>query len=119
MTLKISTRLLLGFGLLIALMALTVGMGVYAVASLGNRLDIIVHGHFKDTMDTVDIRETVNEVARAVYNLSGGEPDKRRADVARLEGSEKIINKNFEALKASPFKVINRSGGAQGFPPII
>ena len=101
MTLKISTSLLLGFGLLIALMALTVGLGVYAVASLGNRLDIIVHGHFKDTMDTVDIRETVNEVARAVYNLGGGEPDKRRADVARLEGSEKIINKNFEALKAN------------------
>ena len=67
MKLNISTRLLLGFGLLEALMALMVGLGVYSVTSIGARLDTIVHGHYKDTMNTVDIRETVNEVARAVY----------------------------------------------------
>ncbi len=102
MNLKISTRLLLGFGVLIAMTLLMVLLGVYAVTSLGSRLDIIVHGNYKDTMDTVDIRETVNEVARAVYGLAvTPDVEKRRSDVARLEGSDKIINKNFDTLKAS------------------
>ena len=102
MNLKISTRLLLGFGVLIAMTLLMVVLGVYAVASLGSRLDIIVHGNYKDTMDTVDIRETVNEVARAVYGLAvTPDAEKRRGDVARLEGSDKIISKNFDTLSAS------------------
>ena len=102
MNLKISTRLLLGFGVLIAMTLLMVILGVYAVASLGSRLETIVHGNFKDTMDTVDIRETVNEVARAVFNLAVTEDaEKRRGDVARLEGSDKIIIKNFDTLKAN------------------
>ena len=70
MNLKISTRLLLSFGLLIALMALMMGLGVYAVTSIGSRLDAIVYGQSRDTMNVVDIRETVNEVARAVYNVA-------------------------------------------------
>ncbi len=102
MNLRISTRLLLSFGLLIAMTLLMLILGVYAVTGLDKRLDDIVHSNFKDTMNTVDIRETVNEVARAVYNLAVTEDaEKRRADVTRLEGSEKIITKNFETLKAS------------------
>ena len=102
MNFKISTRLLLGFGALIAMTLLMVILGVYAVASLDARLTGIVHGNYKDTMDTVDIRETVNEVARAVYNLATtADVEKRRGDVARLEGSDKIINKNFDTLKAN------------------
>ncbi len=102
MNLRISTRLLLGFGGLIAMTLLMLILGVYAVTSLDQRLDDIVHNNFKDTMDTVDIRETVNEVTRAVYNLAVVEDlEKRRADVTRLEGSEKIIKKNFETLKAN------------------
>ena len=99
MNLKISTRLFLGFGVLIAMTLIMVIGGVYAVATLDNRLDHIVHKNYKDTMDTVDIRETVNEVSRAVYNLAGTDDiEKRRASVARLEGSEKIIKKNFDTL---------------------
>jgi methyl-accepting chemotaxis protein len=102
MNLKISTRLVLGFGVLIAMTLMMLILGVYAVTSLDKRLDEIVHSNFKDTMDTVDIRETVNEVARAVYNLAVTEDlEKRRADVTRLEGSEKIIKKNFETLKSN------------------
>ncbi len=51
MNLKISTRLLLGFGVLIAMTLLMVLLGVYAVTSLGSRLDIIVHGNYKDHGD--------------------------------------------------------------------
>ncbi len=110
MNLNISTRLLLGFGLLVALMALMVGLGVYSVTSIGARLDTIVHGHYKDTMNTVDIRETVNEVARAVYNLATtADMDARRRDVARLEDSHVIINKNLESLKP---RLIDGEGAA-------
>lgn len=102
MTLKISTRLLLGFGALIAAIAVMVALGVYSVASLDARLDTIVHKNFRDTMDTVEIRETVNEVTRAVYNLaSSNAPEKRRDDIARLERSEKVVAKSFETLRAS------------------
>lgn len=102
MNLKISTRLLLSFGLLVALMALMMGLGVYAVTSLGSRLDAIVYGQYKDTMNVVDIRETVNEVARAVYNLATT-PDleARKRDVARLESSQNVIDKNLASLKAN------------------
>lgn len=62
--LKISSRLLLGFGGLIAMAALMAALGVQAVASLGERIDVITHEHIEKTMDTVDIRETVNEIAR-------------------------------------------------------
>ena len=94
--------MLLGFGLLVALMALMVGLGVYSVTSIGARLDTIVHGHYRDTMNAVDIRETVNEVARAVYNLATtADMETRRRDVARLEGTHAIISKNLEALKTS------------------
>ena len=110
MNLNISTRLLLGFGLLVALMALMVGLGVYSVTSIGARVDTIVHGHYKDTMNTVDIRETVNEVARAVYNLATtADMDARRRDVARLEDSHVIINKNLESLKP---RLIDGEGAA-------
>ena len=101
MTLRISTRLLLGFGLLIAMNGLMLVLSVYAVAKLDSRLTTIVHGNYRDTMDTVDIRETVNEVARAVYNLATTpDVEKRRGDVARVEGFDKTINKNFETLKS-------------------
>jgi methyl-accepting chemotaxis protein len=109
MTLKISTRLLLGFGTLIAMTLLMVILGVYAVATIDGQIERLVHGHVKDTMDTVDIRETVNEVARAVYNLEGADADSRSRDVARLQGSDKIINKSFETLKAS----LDAGDGAQ------
>ena len=83
-------------------MALMVGLGVYSVTSIGARLDTIVHGHYRDTMNAVDIRETVNEVARAVYNLATtADMETRRRDVARLEGTHAIISKNLEALKTS------------------
>jgi methyl-accepting chemotaxis protein len=102
LNLKISTRLLLGFGVLIAMTLLMVLLGVYSVTSLGGRLETIVYSNYKDTIDTVDIRETVNEVARAVYDLAANtEPEKRRATVTRLESSDKIITKIFETLKAS------------------
>jgi methyl-accepting chemotaxis protein len=102
MNLNISTRLMLGFGVLIAMTLVMLILGVYAVATLDKRLDHIVHRNYKDTMDTVDIRETVNEVSRAVYNLGvTQDAEKRRADVTRLEGSENAIKKNLETLKAS------------------
>ena len=100
MNLKISTRLLLSFGLLIALMALMMGLGVYAVTSIGSRLDAIVYGQSRDTMNVVDIRETVNEVARAVYNVATTPNlDARKREVTRVENSRKVIDKNLVSLK--------------------
>ena len=101
MTLRIATRLLLGFGVLIAMNCIMLILGVYAVATLDARLTAIVQGNYRNTMDTVDIRETVNEVARAVYNLATTpDVEKRRGDVARVEGFDKTIDKNFETLKS-------------------
>ena len=101
MNIGISTRLAMGFGILLALIMLMAGLGIYSVATLEWHLTTVVRSHFKDTMDTVDIRETVNEVTRALYALPQVAPELRATEIARVEGSEKIVRTNFDTLRAS------------------
>lgn len=100
--LKIATRLLLGFGVLIVMAALMAVLGARAVATLGNHIDTITHDHLSKTMDTVDIRETVNEIARAAHNLALITNAEQRAQEAqRITKADKLIARNFERLEAN------------------
>jgi methyl-accepting chemotaxis protein len=125
-TLRLSHRLALGFGLVLALLLLIAGIGIARMAQIQGQLEHIVTVNNAETKLAVSMRIAINQVATATRNLilltdeadmkaetdrlarSRANYDKAEAELARLfetipgtSAEEKALFARIQQLKAS------------------
>jgi methyl-accepting chemotaxis protein len=97
---KIGTRLVLGFGMLIMLMLVIAFTGVTRLASIDKQLDIIVHDRYPKTVWANNIIDGVNRIARSMRNIII--MDDKNSVIKEIEGireSRKSIGENIDKLE--------------------
>ncbi|MDA8338230.1 MAG: MCP four helix bundle domain-containing protein, partial [Nitrospiraceae bacterium] len=97
---KIGTRLVLGFGMLIMLMLVIAFTGVTRLASIDKQLDVIVHDRYPKTVWANNIIDGVNRIARSMRNILI--MDDKNSVIKEIEGireSRKNIGENVDKLE--------------------
>lgn len=97
---KIGMRLALGFGLVILLLAVIVGVGMRNLEKMDGALTTIVEERYPNTVIVTDVRGNLNVIARSVRNLllveSKSEQERERA---RILEARKKIGESLAALE--------------------
>jgi methyl-accepting chemotaxis protein len=99
---NISTRLIIGFSLILALLILAVGFSINRMESLNEHIATIVQNRYPKIVRINDIKGDLNVIARAVRNVmlitDVGEDKK---EIARIDSAQKNLNNNLGALEKS------------------
>ncbi len=97
---KIGMRLGLGFGLVILLLAVIVGVGMRNLEKMDGSMTLVVEERYPNTVVITDIRGQLNVIARSVRNLllveSKSDLDRERA---RIVEARKKIGENLVTLE--------------------
>ncbi|MEC5216927.1 methyl-accepting chemotaxis protein [Actimicrobium sp. GrIS 1.19] len=99
---NISTRLIAGFSLVLALLILAVGFSINRMENLNEHIGTIVQNRYPKIMRINDIKGDLNVIARAVRNvmlISDAGEDKK--EIARIDNAQKNLNNNLNALEKS------------------
>ena len=97
---KVGTRLTLGFGLVIALLAIIAGLALADMNRLNHDIDGIVNDKFPKTVLANDMIDSLNVIARAVRNVLLV-TDKKTIDkeLARVPEQRKVIDERIKSLE--------------------
>ncbi|MGC9456854.1 MAG: methyl-accepting chemotaxis protein [Halothiobacillaceae bacterium] len=97
---KVGTRLSLGFGVVIALLAAVAVVGVSNINSLENEVNDMAEDKLPKTVWANNIIDSVNIIARAMRNaMIFQDPQVQAREVARVEEEKKRIIENFDKLE--------------------
>lgn len=97
---KVGTRLGLGFGAVLVLLAIIIGIGVRVVGLLNDDIDDIVEDKFPKTVWAAEISNHINVMARAMRNaLLIQDEATVRKELARIPEERKAIEGLIEKLK--------------------
>jgi methyl-accepting chemotaxis protein len=100
--LKLSTRLLLGFSALGALLMGLAAVTVFNLASIGAEFDTVMHDRYAKIVTVVAVKNELNEVARAIRNvLIMTDPEEQKSQFAEIERSSAAISAHLSALDKS------------------
>ncbi|MES1163649.1 MAG: MCP four helix bundle domain-containing protein, partial [Rhizobacter sp.] len=97
--LKISTRLILGFSALAALMALLGAAAMYHLHSIDKQFDSVMEDRYPTLQIAGEIKGVNNEVSQAIRNLFVvSDPDDIKAQYDLIAGSSKRTSANIDKL---------------------
>ena len=97
--LKISQRLLLGFGLLMLIMVLMAMVGINRLAELDKRMGDVINDKYPDTVMAGEIVNQINLVARSVRNiLLLKDPQQISSEHDRIKGADQAIMQRLTQL---------------------
>ncbi|MFL9879429.1 methyl-accepting chemotaxis protein [Herbaspirillum rhizosphaerae] len=95
----ISSRLWLGFGLLMLLMVAMAVVGVNRLSQLNRQMNDVIHDKYPKTVIAGDIVDQLNLVARSVRNiLLLKDPKQIKSESDRIVGAEKAIQTQLTEL---------------------
>ena len=95
--LKVSQRLALGFGMLIALLAIIAAVGVTRMTQLAAQIDEVVNDRYEKTALLSEMQNQINLQARAVRNML------LLTDPAEVKAEQSAASKRRQnSAKASP-----------------
>ncbi|HZW26662.1 MAG TPA: methyl-accepting chemotaxis protein [Gallionella sp.] len=101
-TMKVGTRLALGFGSVLALLAIIIGIGIKDVTVLNNDIDDMVGDKFPKTVWAAEIANHINVMARAMRNaLLVQDPATIKKELGRIPEERKAIEGLIENLKGT------------------
>jgi len=96
---KISQRLLLGFGLLMLIMVLMAIVGINRLAELNGRMKEVISNKYPNTVMTGEIVNQINLVARSVRNiLLLKDPQQLTFERNRITGADQAIERQLGQL---------------------
>ena len=100
--LKVSTRLAIGFGLILLALAGQVGVGFSGMNRINGEISLMIHDRFPKTQWTGELAAAVSTVSIAMRDaiLSGRSEDARDA-VAQVEEARRLISERLDRLQAS------------------
>ncbi|MFZ2854481.1 MAG: MCP four helix bundle domain-containing protein, partial [Rhodocyclaceae bacterium] len=98
---KIGTRLAIGFGLALVMLAVVAFIGVTRMAGMSDDIDKMVNDRFPKTVQANNVIDALNNIARNVRNayIYTGEEQQRALDT--IPAQRKIISDNLEKLQKS------------------
>ena len=97
--LKISTRLILGFGLLALLIALLGGIASVRISGIGESFDLVVRDKVPKVITLFEVEGDINVVARATRNmLILSDPAEIKKEEARIVAARKTISEKLDLL---------------------
>ncbi|KNZ31066.1 MAG: chemotaxis protein, partial [Methylibium sp. NZG] len=97
--LKLSTRLILGFGTMGALIALLGGIALYKLSVVGDEFDLVMKDRYPKIVHVNEVKGGVNDAARAVRNLfivADAADQKKEHD--EIAAADKVIGNNLALL---------------------
>ena len=99
---KIGMRLALGFGLVVALMAMIAFLGITRMASLNEGVDQMVNDRYPKTVLANDVIDSINVIARAMRNtLILDDSAAIQKELGRIDDSRKVIKERLDKLEAT------------------
>jgi methyl-accepting chemotaxis protein len=99
---KISTRLMLGFSSMGALIALLGAVALFKVAGISAEFEIVAVDRFPKVVQTNLVKQEVNEIARALRNLFiMTDPADLKAQYEEIAASDKVVSETLDKLDAS------------------
>ncbi|MBC7602713.1 MAG: MCP four helix bundle domain-containing protein [Ramlibacter sp.] len=99
---KVSTRLALGFGVLLSLTAVSIGMALFNLRTMNAQIDTIVDNRVPKMMALDDIAYRSMDNARIVRNLLLlKNPQEMNSEVAAYEANVSIVDKQLAFLDKS------------------
>jgi methyl-accepting chemotaxis protein len=113
---KIGSRLGLGFGIVIVLMAIVAFVGITRMASLNDEVNLMVKDRFPKTVWANDVIDSINIIARSMRNallVKDAETVKKELD--RIPEQRKIISDRLEKLD----KTITSAGGREALKKAV
>jgi methyl-accepting chemotaxis protein len=100
-SMKVSTRLAMGFGAVTLLLVIVAGLGIRSMAQIENRLEDIVHVNNAESNHVTSMRATVTDRMIALRNLVLLTEDADlRPEVQRIEVQTKKYSSHVEKLNA-------------------
>ncbi|CAK0752456.1 methyl-accepting chemotaxis protein [Gammaproteobacteria bacterium] len=97
---KIGTRLWGGFGLVLILFAVVIGIGVNSMINLDETIDKIVNDRYPKTVLANDVIHQVNFVARKIRNiLLMKDHEKEKPELEGIFEARRIISEKLDALE--------------------
>ncbi|TCT23158.1 methyl-accepting chemotaxis protein [Thiobaca trueperi] len=99
-SMKVSTRLGLGFGVILTLLGLIALIGISKIHGLNENIASVVNDYFPKTVKANLIVDSVNVVARAVRNtLLLDDPGAIQSEIERIDQARAAISTNLDQLK--------------------
>ncbi|MGV3742973.1 MAG: MCP four helix bundle domain-containing protein, partial [Burkholderiaceae bacterium] len=107
---KVATRLSLGFGLVLAMMAIVIGLSIVRMGNMYADTDKIVHDDYPKVSLAQQVRDNLNQSARAVRNMIlATDPETVNAELARMQDNRR---ENTETLNKLDGLVRSETGTA-------
>jgi methyl-accepting chemotaxis protein len=101
-TMKVSTRLSLGFGLVIALLLVVAVIAILSVRSLANEVHLMGADRYPKTVWANEIAANVNFISRAMRDaVLIDDPAKSKEQIGHIAEARKVIVDGFDKLKAT------------------
>lgn len=101
-TMKVKTSLILGFSVVLLLLAIVAGISIGKMNELNVRIDYVVNDKFPKTIVANNINANINIIARATRNtLLIKDADKISQEFKRIEVARKNIEENIGQLENS------------------
>jgi len=98
--LRIGLRLGLGFGFVLALLAIVATLSYVRVGQISDEIEDMVNDKFPKTVQANDIIDQVNIVARATRNaLLLSKPEDAQRELERIPAASKIISERIDSLE--------------------
>src|SRR5262245_421597 len=99
---KVSTKLLLGFGSVIGLVCMIAGVGFAKLRALDAEVQLMVNDRYPKTVWANEIIKQIDEIALAMRNaLLLKDKEAIAKEIERIQASRKVILDDFERLKNS------------------
>ncbi len=99
---KVKTSLILGFSVVLLLLAIVAGISINKMNELNVSIDLIVNDKFPKTVWANNINNNINVIARAMRNtLLVKDADKIAQELKRIEAACKNIDENLGQLEGS------------------
>jgi methyl-accepting chemotaxis protein len=98
--LKVGVRLTLGFGVVLALMAVLGGVGVLRMGGLNDNIQILVDDRYPKVASAQEILKQINRIARSMRNsVLMTNPEEVKKEIAAIGDARKGILAEFEQLQ--------------------
>ncbi len=99
---KIGTRMSLAFGLILVLLLINGGMSLRMISQLSGDLNKLANDRLPKVVQTSDITNNINIIARALRNLIiNPTKETEQAELARIVKADETIGSDIESLQKS------------------